>query len=30
LRTLSEKKEANMLGRDLDSILEGSCDIGLR
>jgi len=30
LRTLSKKKEANMLARDLDSMLEGSCDIGLR
>jgi len=30
LRTLSEKKDANMLGKDLESMVDGSCDLGLR
>jgi len=30
LRTLSETKDANMLGKDLESILDGNCDFGLR
>jgi len=27
---LSEKKDANMLGKDLESMVDGSCDLGLR
>jgi len=30
LRNLSEKKDANMLGKDLESMVNGSCDFGLR
>jgi len=30
LRPLWEKKDANMLGKDLESIVDGSCDFGLR
>jgi len=30
LRTLSETNDANMLGKDLELIVDGSCDFGLR
>jgi len=30
LRTLSEKKDANMLGKDLESMVDGNFDFGLR